>query len=649
MISWKNLKLRVKIAVVFSFMFFIILILGIFTYSNLMKVSDEIVELSEVHIPAVSAANQLDRYWREVSEYSRSYDFTGNEYFYSREKKSFNKLLSAYKKLQDLFEEKGNEKLLRNKEAGLKHLGGLLNEFDKLSASFADAMNNADSKRKELAESEITLDDLRKKYKRNITAQRFLADFYSLFSKVAIDQYDQSINVMGKVTDDLTSLSNRVKRTALPGDLGNSLTESIGILQEFIAAEILARDIELKKFELSKKIMWDIRATSDIGIDQIMAMGDRASKTVTSQKEILVFSVVFILIIGVVMVFILSRSISIPIERAIRMAQKVAAGDLSTKYKVKGKDEVAQLLMALNKMVDNLRQIVADITNSAGQIALSSKKLNDEALELSEGAAEQASSTEEVSSSMEEMYANIQQNTENAKETEKIAEQAVGGINESNESSKIAAKYLSEITSKVSVIGDIAFQTNLLALNAAVEAARAGQQGRGFAVVAAEVRKLAERSRQSAAEINKVSTKTLESSNVSVEKLDRISPDIEKTASLVKEITSASMEQLLGVEQINNALQQLNTITQRNASNSEQILEASMALKSLSERLSKTVSVFKTGEKKGGRTSTDTMKQKSVSGIPVEKHNHKKVKTPLPSQGVKIDIDKDINEEYESF
>ena len=649
MITWKDLKLRVKIAVGFSFMFLIITILGIFTYTNLMKVSDEIVELSDVHIPAVNEANKLDRYWREVSEYSRSFDFTGNEYFYFREKKSFNKLSDAYNKLQKLFKDKGNENLLREKESGLLHLGGLLDQFDKLSASFAEALINANSKRKELAESEVTLDDLRKKYKRNATSQRLLADFYSLFSKVSIDQYDQSVIGMSAITDDLTKLGNVVKKTALPADLGQSLTESIGKLQEFISAEILARNIELNKFELSKKVMWDIRAVSDIGIDQIMAMGERTTKTMISQKEILVFSVVFILIIGIVLVAFLSRSISRPVERGIKMAQRVASGDLSIKYEVKGKDEVAQLLVALNKMVDNLRQMVADITKSAGEIALSSKKLNDEALELSEGAAEQASSTEEVSSSMEEMYANIQQNTENAKETEVIAEQAVGGINESNESSKIAAKYLEEITSKVSVIGDIALQTNLLALNAAVEAARAGQNGRGFAVVAAEVRKLAERSQKAAAEINKVSARTLESSNVSVEKLDRISPDIERTANLVKEITSASMEQLLGVEQINNALQQLNNITQRNASNSEQILEASMVLKSLSERLDKAVSVFKTGEKKDGKVSGVNMQQKKSSGKQVEKHNHRKVKTSPASNGIKIDIGKDIGDEYETF
>jgi methyl-accepting chemotaxis protein len=362
----------------------------------------------------------------------------------------------------------------------------------------------------------------------------------------------------------------------------------------FIDAEKVARRLELKKFEIAKSVMWDIKAISDIGIDQIMAMGDRTANAVKVQKEILVFAILIVLLLGIVLVLFLSKGISQPLERGILMAQKVAEGDLSSKYEVKGNDEVGQLLRALNKMVDNLRKMVFDISNSAAEISDSSKKLNVEAVELSEGATQQASSAEEVASSMEEMYANIQQNSDNARETESIAQRAVVGINESNESSKVAAKYLEEITSRVSVIGDIAFQTNLLALNAAVEAARAGQEGRGFAVVASEVRKLAERSQVAAGDINKVSEVTLSSSEVSAKNLDKIAPEIEKTANLVKEISAASMEQLTGVEQINSALQLLNNITQRNASNSDEILTAAKSLDGLSERLNRAVLVFKT-------------------------------------------------------
>jgi methyl-accepting chemotaxis protein len=590
--AWKDLKIRVKIGGGFSVMFVIILLLAVVVYYNLTSVDNEISELSNTHIPAVSEANKLVSFWHETNEYSRSYDFTGDTYFKDRAEKKFSNTLDAFVKLQNVLASR--EEILKKKGIDLSILEKLLNKYKDISVEYGYAQDNASGKWSVLLESVTTLDDSRKKYRSSFNVQQLSSEFYSIFSRISVSYYNRTTNLMDIVRSDIDNLKSSITTKSLPGVFREGITTSVDNLLSFIDAEKSARRLELKKFEVAKSVMWDIKTTSDIGIDQIMAMVDRTANTVTVQKEVLVIAIFIVLLLGVVLVLFLSKGISQPLERGILMAQKVAEGDLSTKYEVRGNDEVGQLLMALNRMVDNLRKMVSDISTSAAEISGSSKKLNVEASELSEGATQQASSAEEVASSMEEMYANIQQNSDNARETETIAQQAVVGINESNESSKVAAKHLEDITSKVSVIGDIAFQTNLLALNAAVEAARAGQEGRGFAVVASEVRKLAERSQVAAGDINKVSEATLSSSEVSAEKLDKIAPEIERTANLVKEISAASMEQLTGVEQINSALQLLNNITQRNAANSDEILTAAKTLDGLSERLNRAILVFKT-------------------------------------------------------
>ena len=213
--------------------------------------------------------------------------------------------------------------------------------------------------------------------------------------------------------------------------------------------------------------------------------------------------------------------------------------------------------------------------------------------QVSQGATEQAASAEEASASMEQMAANIKQNADNAAQTEKIARQSAKDAEISGEAVNRAVGAMRTIAEKISLVQEIARQTDLLALNAAVEAARAGEHGKGFAVVASEVRKLAERSQSAAAEISAMSGETVQSAQNAGEMLNRLVPDIRKTAELVAEISAACREQDIGAAQINEAIQQLDKVTQQNAGASEEMSATSEELAAQAEELQSSIAFFK--------------------------------------------------------
>ncbi|HLK19927.1 MAG TPA: methyl-accepting chemotaxis protein [Bryobacteraceae bacterium] len=275
-------------------------------------------------------------------------------------------------------------------------------------------------------------------------------------------------------------------------------------------------------------------------------------------------------------------------------AEEIAQGNLTVSVRERSAQD--KLMQALISMVASLTRTVTDVRTIAGEVSAASQSISQASVEVSNGASAQAASAEEASSSMEEMVSNIKQNADNAQQTDKIATKSAKDAQESGKCVLEAVGAMKEIASKISIIEEIARQTNLLALNAAIEAARAGEHGKGFAVVAAEVRKLAERSQKAAGEINHLSGTTVKVSEKAGEMLDKLVPDIQKTAELVQEITAASKEQDTGSEQINKALQQLEKVIQQNASAAEEMASTTEELTGQADQLMSALGFFRTGE-----------------------------------------------------
>ncbi len=272
-------------------------------------------------------------------------------------------------------------------------------------------------------------------------------------------------------------------------------------------------------------------------------------------------------------------------------AREVAQGNLTVV--IKKRSEQDELMQALGEMVEKLKVVVREVQAAADNVAAGSQELSSTAQQMSQGATEQAASAEEISSSMEEMTSSIKQNADNSVQTEKIAIKSAADAKEGGKAVAETVSAMKEIATKISIIEEIARQTNLLALNAAIEAARAGEHGKGFAVVASEVRKLAERSQSAAGEISNLSTRSVQVAETAGGMLNKMVPDIQKTAELVQEISASSREQDTGAEQISRAIQQLDSVIQQNASASEEMASTSEELSGQAEQLKESISFFR--------------------------------------------------------
>ncbi|MBF0614801.1 MAG: HAMP domain-containing protein [Magnetococcales bacterium] len=393
------------------------------------------------------------------------------------------------------------------------------------------------------------------------------------------------------------------------------------------------------------------RRAADKVVTEIVAIQEKkADEQIASVKATITGVSIAVLLIGLVIALLFTRSITTALVKGVAFAQSIAKGDLTATIQLDQKDEIGQLAQAMKEMATKLREVIGNVSTAATQVSLGSNEISNTAQSLSQGVTEQAASVEMTSNALAAISGSCQLSTDSSNTTQTIALKASQDAAQGGKAVNEAVSAMKEIASRIGIIEEIARQTNLLALNAAIEAARAGEHGKGFAVVAAEVRKLAERSQTAAGEISHLSGSSVSIAEEAGTIIDKLVPDIQDTANRIQGITECSRQQRDGISEINQSIQQLEQVVQQTAGSAEELAATAEELSSQADMMAQAISFFNLGSLQASATR-HASHSAQPGGKPQLRSSPGLLPAPKSAAGIshKRSTAQHSDEEFESF